>query len=358
MTLLILLAALSGAEALSGPGQVNGLLRESVTIQCRYGKDYKDSVKYWCKGHTKQLCDTVVKTDDLQTNNRISIRDNKTEGVFTVTMRELREEDEGRYWCGIEQTSFDEGTSAYLTVNKDTVTGWTEELVTIQCLYDEGFTNNVKYWSRGTIFKDSSVLVRTDGPKTSNMISISDNKTKRVFTVTMRGLREEDEGRYWCGIQRTLYDEGTSVYLTVNKGTFKPTAETPTTTIPRTTERAAPATASTAVNTSSSPGQRGPTAQREGDTSNLTIVLSVVCGCLLLLCMLCLMIRMKINRDKQKGNIMSSTQPSPTYTTVRFQNNAQMPASDDGIYANMNSSQRQTQEPQSSESVEYSVLAF
>ncbi|XP_041083517.1 CMRF35-like molecule 5 isoform X4 [Polyodon spathula] len=259
MTLLILLAALSGAEALSGPGQVNGLLRESVTIQCRYGKDYKDSVKYWCKGHTKQLCDTVVKTDDLQTNNRISIRDNKTEGVFTVTMRELREEDEGRYWCAIEQTSF---------------------------------------------------------------------------------------------------DEGTSVYLTVNKGTFKPTAETPTTTIPRTTERAAPATASTAVNTSSSPGQRGPTAQREGDTSNLTIVLSVVCGCLLLLCMLCLMIRMKINRDKQKGNIMSSTQPSPTYTTVRFQNNAQMPASDDGIYANMNSSQRQTQEPQSSESVEYSVLAF
>ncbi|MBN3283933.1 CLM4 protein, partial [Polyodon spathula] len=103
------------------------------------------------------------------------------------------------------------------------------------------------------------------------MISISDNKTKRVFTVTMRGLREEDEGRYWCGILKPLYDEGTSVYLTVNKGTFKPTAETPTTTIPRTTERAAPATASTAVNISSSPGQTGPTAQRYSPTSILRI---------------------------------------------------------------------------------------
>ncbi|XP_041091849.1 CMRF35-like molecule 1 [Polyodon spathula] len=160
----------------------------------------------------------------------------------------------------------------------------------------------------------------------------------------MRELREEDEGWYWCGIEQTGFDEGTSVHLTVNKGTLKPTTGTPKTTIPRTTERAAPATASTAVNISSSPGQTGPTAQREGDTSILTIVLSVVCGCLLLLCMLCLMIRMKINRDKQKGNIMSSTQPSPTCTTVRFQNNAQMPASDDGIYASMNSSQRQTQE--------------
>ncbi|KAK1138222.1 polymeric immunoglobulin receptor-like [Acipenser oxyrinchus oxyrinchus] len=258
MKLLILLAILSGAGALSGPDQVNGLLRESVTIQCRYGKDYKDSVKYWCKGQFRISCTTLISTDALQTNDRISISDNKTEGVFTVTMRQLREEDEGWYWCGIKRTGYDEGISVYLTVNKDMVTGWIQGLVTIQCRYDKGFNDNVKYWSRGTIFKDSTVLVRTDETKTPNRISISDKKTEGVFTVTMKDLREEDEGRYWCGIERKsiLADNSNAVHLTV-KGTLKPTAKTTTTT--PTTERTAPAIASTAVKTSSSPGQTGHT---------------------------------------------------------------------------------------------------
>ncbi|MGH0160382.1 UNVERIFIED_CONTAM: hypothetical protein FKN15_039306 [Acipenser sinensis] len=217
MKLLILLAILSGVAALSGPGQANGFLRESVTIQCRYGKDYKDSVKYWCKGQSRISCTTLIRTDALQTNDTISISDNKTEGVFTVTMRELREEDEERYWCGIERTGYDEGISVYLTVNKDMVTGWIQGLVTAQCRYDKGFNDYVKYWSRGTIFKDSTVLVRTDETKTPNRISISDNKTARVFTVTMRDLREEDEGRYRCGIKRSLIqaDNGNAVHLTV-----------------------------------------------------------------------------------------------------------------------------------------------
>ncbi|MGH0179420.1 UNVERIFIED_CONTAM: hypothetical protein FKN15_001704 [Acipenser sinensis] len=217
-----------GAAALSGPDQVNGFLQESVTIQCRYGKDYKDSVKYWCKKQYHISCNTLISTDALQSNNRISIRDNKTEGVFTVTMRQLREEDEGYYCCGIQSKplSLDEVTSVYLTVNKDMVTGWIQGLVTIQCRYDKGFNDYVKYWSKGRIFKDSTVLVKTDETKTPNRISISDNKTEGVFTVTMRDLREEDEGRYWCGIKRSFYpDEGTSVYLTVNKAVLQGLAE-------------------------------------------------------------------------------------------------------------------------------------
>ncbi|KAK6472079.1 CMRF35-like molecule 2, partial [Huso huso] len=245
MKFLVLLAALSGAAALSGPDQVNGLLQESVTIQCRYGKDYKDRVKYWCKGQFRISCITLISTDDLQTNDRISISDNKTEGVFTVTMRDLREEDEGRYRCGIKRSGYDEGTSVYLTVNKDQVNGLLQESVTIQCCYGKDDKDRVKYWCKGQFRISCTTLISTDALQTNDRISIRDNKTEGVFTVTMRDLREEDEGRYWCGIERTGYDEGTSVYLTVNKGfphsysfncsciltgTLKPTTTTPTTT--------------------------------------------------------------------------------------------------------------------------------
>ncbi|XP_058859439.1 polymeric immunoglobulin receptor-like [Acipenser ruthenus] len=271
-----------------------------------------------------------------QTNDRISISDNKTGRVFTATVRDLREEDEGWYWCGIERTGDDEGTSVYLTVkgllllsqlniktvmvwvtlgpmyktsldvliidcfyqtvflNKkglalqlfslslqcliqdvvchiytvlctthfdagaaalsgpDQVNGLLQESVTIQCRYGKDYKDRVKYWCKGQLRISCITLISTDALQTNDRISIRDNKTEGVFTVTMRDLREEDAGRYWCGIKRSGYDEVTSVYLTVNKGTLKPTTTTPTT-----TERTAPATASTAVNTSSSPGQTG-----------------------------------------------------------------------------------------------------
>ncbi|KAK1138223.1 polymeric immunoglobulin receptor-like [Acipenser oxyrinchus oxyrinchus] len=216
----------TGAAALFGPDQVNGLLRESVTIQCRYGKDYKDNVKYWCKGQFRISCTTLISTDAPQTNDRISISDNKTEGVFTVTMRQLREEDEGWYWCGIKRTGYDEGISVYLTVNKGNqmsyyqVNGLLRESVTIQCRYGKHYKDNVKYWCKGQFCISCTTLIRTDALQTNDRISIRDNKTEGVFTVTMRQLREEDEGYYCCGIQRKplTLDEVTSVYLTVNKG--------------------------------------------------------------------------------------------------------------------------------------------
>ena len=88
---------------------VSGHERGSLTVRCRYHSKWKNYTKYWCRGADWSACETLVKTDkeQLVKKDRVSIRDDQTDFVVTVTMEELRISDAGVYWCGIERTGFD-----------------------------------------------------------------------------------------------------------------------------------------------------------------------------------------------------------------------------------------------------------
>ncbi|XP_031209148.1 CMRF35-like molecule 5 [Mastomys coucha] len=52
----------------------------------------------------------LVETDasqQLVKKNRVSIRDDQTDFIFTVTMEDLRMSDAGIYWCGIQKSGYD-----------------------------------------------------------------------------------------------------------------------------------------------------------------------------------------------------------------------------------------------------------
>lgn len=64
-------------------------------------------------------CKILVKTNEsaFGVTERVSIRDDKTNRTFTVTMKELRREDTDTYWCGIERTGTDHGFRVRVTVD-------------------------------------------------------------------------------------------------------------------------------------------------------------------------------------------------------------------------------------------------
>ncbi len=72
-----------------------------VRIKCRYKEGYTDNAKYFCKGPWS-MC-----TDQIETNpkhkwvdsERFSLYDDTTAAVFTVTIRDLSEQDSGMYYC-------------------------------------------------------------------------------------------------------------------------------------------------------------------------------------------------------------------------------------------------------------------
>uniref|UniRef100_A0A4W5JBM2 Ig-like domain-containing protein n=1 Tax=Hucho hucho TaxID=62062 RepID=A0A4W5JBM2_9TELE len=92
--------------------------------------------------------------------------------------------------------------------------------ITIPCLYNQRYRNNVKYWCRGYYWSGCSTVVRTDHPKTSGKTSISDIN-QRGFTVTMISLSPSDSDYYWCVVERkNETDDGVRLQQSVTPGLY------------------------------------------------------------------------------------------------------------------------------------------
>lgn len=94
-----------GCLSLVGPRFVTGTMGDSLTIWCRYEKDYKGYNKYWCRGQYDTDCNKIVETQGTEReerSGRVSIRDNADSLTLTVTMENLNAADAGSYWCKIQ----------------------------------------------------------------------------------------------------------------------------------------------------------------------------------------------------------------------------------------------------------------
>ncbi len=93
-----------------------------VRIRCKYNKIYKANTKYFCRGQ-RSKCTNQIKTNTKNKwfdSGRFSLYDDTTAAVFTVTIRDLSEQDSGTYYCGTD-ISWDK--DSYTEVNLKVITG-------------------------------------------------------------------------------------------------------------------------------------------------------------------------------------------------------------------------------------------
>ncbi|XP_060700983.1 uncharacterized protein LOC132828091 [Hemiscyllium ocellatum] len=118
-TLILLICSIPVSGALWAEKQVIGILGRAVTISCHYdAQQYQSYVKYWCQGWNR-LCSIRAKTN--WPNGRITITDDKTQGMFLVTITNLQWEDAGWYSCGIETFAFDPMFNVKLHISDEAV---------------------------------------------------------------------------------------------------------------------------------------------------------------------------------------------------------------------------------------------
>ncbi|XP_051561554.1 CMRF35-like molecule 5 [Myxocyprinus asiaticus] len=102
--------------------------RGKVEIQCPYESRYEENVKYLCKGEYKILNkDIPVSSGSTANDKRFSLIDNSTTHIFTVTITDLRPEDEHTYWCGVKTGfgHFDDNTKILLKIKQGSLTTMT-----------------------------------------------------------------------------------------------------------------------------------------------------------------------------------------------------------------------------------------
>ncbi|XP_027134148.1 uncharacterized protein LOC104930980 isoform X5 [Larimichthys crocea] len=90
--------------------------------------------------------------------------------------------------------------------------------ISIPCLYGSQYINHVKYLCKGYLWNHCSYAFRTD-QQSSGKYSISDDKNRRIFTVTINYLTSEDT-HYWCAVEiNGGSDKRAYFHLSVTRGT-------------------------------------------------------------------------------------------------------------------------------------------
>ncbi|XP_029437915.1 polymeric immunoglobulin receptor-like isoform X2 [Rhinatrema bivittatum] len=89
--------------------------------------------------------------------------------------------------------------------------------LSLQCQYENDYETHNKYWCQGDTWILCHILIQTESNRhiTQGRISIRDNVAALTFTVTMEELTQGDSGKYWCGIDDSLFDPGDPVAVTV-----------------------------------------------------------------------------------------------------------------------------------------------
>ncbi|KAG7488454.1 hypothetical protein MATL_G00032770 [Megalops atlanticus] len=206
--LLLFFSGLPGFHSVKTVSKVTVQRGGSVTIPCHYDQKYKDYVKYWCRGYSWPTCIVIVRTDSTRSRGDVSIKDDPSQQVFTVTMRNLQERDSNKYWCAVKIKGFgtpDDKAPLFLAVTtgspglsvlNNTVVGEEGGSVSIQCLYSDSLRDRGKRWCRSG---DWSSCLTAGGIGTSQHASVLISDDRRgEFNVTVRGLERKDTGWYWC----------------------------------------------------------------------------------------------------------------------------------------------------------------
>ncbi|NP_001293030.1 polymeric immunoglobulin receptor-like 2.5 [Danio rerio] len=169
----------------------------SVTIPCLYEKNPMQ-LKYWYSVNNPSNKFTNTKEENL------SVIDHPDQSLFTVTMRNLQENQTGEYHC-VVKTGVTGGVTyrVYLDIRYDpdvslkgrSLSGHEGGNVSVQCFYSSAYRNSQKQWCR---YKDEKCFTerKTDISQNSS-VQISDDG-ESPFTVLMTGLTLSDSGWYFC----------------------------------------------------------------------------------------------------------------------------------------------------------------
>ncbi|XP_016304278.1 polymeric immunoglobulin receptor-like [Sinocyclocheilus anshuiensis] len=205
--------------------KVIGCTGGSVMFKCMYKSDEQHNAKppnqrepndqhkgkYFCGNRD---CTTGISTETQRRwdyNERFALYDDENSRFFTVFIRHLSREDDGKYTCGNKQkwshdvelvvnnTSSSCGTSVIQTA-------YIGQTITFSCEYDHKFKKHTKVFYR---VKGDPVLVlnSSQSSQSSEEKFILTDRQKDHFTVTIRDISAAERGVYLCGVERDGSDK-------------------------------------------------------------------------------------------------------------------------------------------------------
>ncbi|KAI5629936.1 CMRF35-like molecule 9, partial [Silurus asotus] len=90
-----------------------------LNISCKYPQSLRSDSKFLCKGLQPAACvynDSVTESREDVNVGKFSLYDDRTEQIFTVSIRNVTKQESGEFWCGAEAAwTSDHGYKVYFT---------------------------------------------------------------------------------------------------------------------------------------------------------------------------------------------------------------------------------------------------
>ncbi|XP_026120483.1 polymeric immunoglobulin receptor-like isoform X2 [Carassius auratus] len=162
--------------------------------------------KYFCRNRD---CRTGISTEIQHRwvyNERFALYDDENRGFFSVFIRKLSREDDGKYSCGNNQ---EWSHDVDLVVNRNSSSCGTSvrqsaykgQTITFSCEYDPKFETHTKVLYRVNGDPVFVLKISQSSQSSEEKFILSDNQ-RNHFTVTIRDISEDDDGVYLCGVER------------------------------------------------------------------------------------------------------------------------------------------------------------
>ncbi|XP_039544899.1 uncharacterized protein LOC120491260 [Pimephales promelas] len=185
------------------PISVTGYSGGGVRITCKYDEGYSANQKYFCKGDWSE-CKDLIKTrkNKWVASGRFSLYDDTGSAVFTVTIRDLKQGDSGKYYCGTEITGIDRSTEVNLEVITGqqirTVRGYSGGNVIINYRYEMKHKNHVIDVCKTAADRCFTVINTKRKAKWEHYrrFSVHDDRSAGLSRLFIRDLNENDSGKY------------------------------------------------------------------------------------------------------------------------------------------------------------------
>ncbi|XP_067374994.1 CMRF35-like molecule 8 isoform X2 [Channa argus] len=190
---LLIFTGLTGVHCITTVKKVSVAVGDSITIPCLYHSKYINHVKYLCKGYNWLSCTCVTTTNQPNYSEKFSISDDKANSIFTVTIKNITDEDTD-YWCVVEiNRAADDGQYFHLSVNTGKSSLYVDHQE-ITAFNGDNKTINFHSHNLGEM-KWCRLGGSCGSPRSTVTIDV---KANMVFTVTMSGLTTESSGWYLC----------------------------------------------------------------------------------------------------------------------------------------------------------------
>nr|XP_046241044.1 CMRF35-like molecule 8 isoform X2 [Scatophagus argus] len=203
-SLLLIISLLTESIGCQQPFIQTAYRTAKTTIKCdnpQYKHGNRSSVKFFCK-ENHSACEDILSA--LKSNRRFSLTE--TSSGFSMSISNVSSHDAGVYWCGVVQN---EGRAALrkIQLKVERITNFTRPATSGQdftywCKYPDGSPVS-KFICKGEDPSICEPLANTGNTHNNTRFVMKENNQKTNSTITVRNVRADDAGTYWCGAKNT-----------------------------------------------------------------------------------------------------------------------------------------------------------